>query len=181
MDSQIWSLVYAGGVCVFSQDNAITQICLGITFSFNFSSSWFRVPRRLLLCLEANLRKRQGYVCGGKLLSFAHMFFFYEPCKTRLKKKWGGCQFGPSTNSCTVLLKVLCIPLINGAPWLISPWGQIRIPQHHAAKLVWYCTFLTGYQQGCSSGSQDASHPLPSASPPSDSFRQNLFSLAPLF
>lgn len=86
--------------------------------------------------------------------------------KPDLKKKWGGCQFGPSTNSCTVLLKVLCISLINGALWLISPRGQIRIPQHRAAKLVWYCTFLTGYQQGCSSSSQDASHPLPPASPP---------------
>lgn len=106
-------------------------------------------------------------MCGGKLRSFAHMFFFYEPCKTWLKKKKkkrGGCRFGHSTNSCTVSLKVLCISLINGALWLISPRGQIGIPQHHAAKLVWYCTFLTGYQQGCSPGSQDASHRPPPAS-----------------
>lgn len=86
--------------------------------------------------------------------------------KPDFKKEWGGCQFGPSTNSCTVLLKVLCISLINGVLWLISLRGQIWISQHHAAKLVWYRTFLTGYQQGCSSGSQDASHPLRHLPPP---------------
>lgn len=90
------------------------------------------------------------------------MFFFYEPCKTLFKKKkrGGDCPFGPSTNSCTVLLKILCICLINGALRLISPWGEIQIPQHSAAELVYYCTLLTGYQQGCSCDSQDASQPL---------------------
>lgn len=43
---------------------------------------------------------------------------------------------------------------------LLAPGDRSESPSTAAAKLVWYCTFLTGYQQGCSSHSQDASHPL---------------------
>lgn len=110
-------------------------------------------------------------------------FFFCWSCKTWLEKKiqkkikWGGCQCGPSTSNCTVLLKVLCIFLINGMLWVIGPRGQIWIPYHQRAGLGRCWPFIAGYQQRCPRC--PTTLPTPSLWP--NSFCQNLPRLPPLF